>query len=58
MINEKTFVKKSKKILNKLEESRSKSYQKVAGSRNASPGYDRAVNNLVDTRKYVIYKLK
>ncbi len=50
---EKSYLKKSKKILNKLEESRSKSHSRVGGSRNVSP-YERTQQpNLVDTKKYV-----
>jgi len=58
---EKAFVKNSKKILNKLNESRSKSNgkSKIEVSRNTSPAYEknnfRANSNFspVDTKKYV-----
>lgn len=65
-IYEKAYLKKSKKILNRLEESRSKSHSKIAGSRSVSPvsgsvsGFKNSPHvhiqphsNIVDTKKYV-----
>ncbi len=58
LMYEKTFMKKSKKILNKIEESRKRSNSRGM-SRSISPVCDKnntsylANSNLIDTRKYV-----
>ena len=56
-LNDKSYVKKSKKVLSKAEEIRSKSGKPV-NSRGVSPVYHSNMNmnmngNMVDTKKYV-----
>jgi hypothetical protein len=58
---DKSYLKKSKKVLTKVEENRSKSGQRPnIPSRNVSPINERNYNpnlNMVDTRKYVRIEL-
>lgn len=58
---DKSYVKKSKKILSNLEESRSKSNSRVLNqSRDVSPGskaFSNSKNDYLDAKKYVLHKI-